>query len=108
MDLASGVSVLPRVLVLWVPFATSHHYSIKVSIKSGLFHSKVSLGPHSFLSYTRANFDGIVNFLLDWDFSPCFQIRDVDFIWSQIMYDIDSPVTNFVPMTFISKSHSPA
>ena len=59
-----------------------------------------------FLNYTEADFEGMCDFLLDWDFDSCYFSQDVEVIWSRIKLAILTAIGKFVPIVTVSKRHS--
>ena len=66
-------------------------------------HSQSSL---SFLNYASADYLGMCDYLLDWDFDLCLSSQDVEFIWSHIKSAIITAIDKFVPTTTVSRRHS--
>ena len=67
------------------------------------FHSQSSL---SFLNYASADYLGMFDYLLDWDFAPCLSSQDVEFIWSHIKSAIITAIDKFVPTATVLRRHS--
>ena len=60
----------------------------------------------SFQNYASADYLGMCDFLLDWDFDPCLSSLDVEFIWSHIKSAIITAIEKFVPTATVSHCHS--
>ena len=63
-------------------FSLSDHFPICFTVLSVLPHLRPP--GTKFLNYSKADFEGMRDFLMDWDFTPCLNSNDVDFIWSHI------------------------
>ena len=75
-------------------FTLSDHFPICFTVLSVLPH--LSPSGIKFLNYSKTDFEGMCDFLLDWDFTPCLNSTDVDFIWSHIKSAIYVATRKFV------------
>ena len=57
--------------------------------------------------FSKANFTDICSFLLDFDFSVCFQSQDIEFIWSTIKSVIFLSISMFVPRINLKRNNDP-
>ena len=67
------------------------------------YHNSSSL---SFYDYSKADLDGLCDFLLDWDFRDCYLSSDVEDVWSSIKTAIKVGVSLFVPTILGNRRHS--
>ena len=90
-------------------FHSSDHFPISLSICALLPKLKVVSSPQRCLNFSKADYEGMVDFLLDWDFSVCLDSSDVDVIWSHIQFAICSAIHKFVPLCTTTRrfSHLP-
>ena len=90
-------------------FHYSDHFPISLSICALLPKLKVVSSPQRCLNFSKADYEGMVDFLLDWDFSVCLDSSDVDVIWSHIQFAIRSAIHKFVPLCTTTRrfSHLP-
>ena len=86
-------------------FLSSDHFPISFSIKV-IFPRSFSTHRSTFLDYSKADFEGMSNFLFDWDFGPCFDSSDVGEIWSSLKLAIRTAVAKFVPSVTCPRGHS--
>ena len=49
------------------------------------------------LDYSDADWDGLSSYLLDTDFSDCFQSSDIQFVWNTIKKNIYDAIDLFIP-----------
>ena len=47
--------------------------------------------------FSKADFDGLADYLLDFDFSTCFNSNNIEFIWSIIRQSIITAMHLFIP-----------
>ena len=59
----------------------SDHYPVSFKLKSILNHKSDSC-PITILDYSKANYDGLNQFLSSIDYSICYQSENVEFVWS--------------------------
>ena len=83
----------------------SNHFPVSFSIN--VFLPKATCShPSSFLNYSRADFDGMCDFLLKWDFSVCYRSSNVETIWSLLRSAINSVIGRFVWSVSCTCCHS--
>uniref|UniRef100_A0A1X7VGI5 Reverse transcriptase domain-containing protein n=1 Tax=Amphimedon queenslandica TaxID=400682 RepID=A0A1X7VGI5_AMPQE len=90
----------PTLRVIFLTFSLfkfSDHFPISFSIRALLPKVHLSTTDKCF-NFTKANYDAMFEFLLDWDFSECLDSSDVKVIWSQIELAICSAISKFVPL----------
>ena len=73
-------------------FCCSNHPSTKIA--------------RSFLNYSKADFTGMCDYLLGWDFTPIYCSDDVDYVWIYIKEAIYSAIDKFVPVVKVPNRHS--
>ena len=88
------------------PFSNSDHLPISFLIQSHLSPSFPKCVSNSFRDYSKADFEGMNDFLLDWDFTPCLASSDVEEIWSLIKTAINTAIDKFVPLSVVSSRYS--
>ena len=66
-------------------FHSSDHFPISLSICALLPKLNVVSSPERRFNFSKADYKGMVDFLLDWDFD-CLDSLDVDVIWSHIQF----------------------
>ena len=81
----------------------SDHYPVTFNLKS-ILNQKSDYRPINILDYSKANFDGLNEFLSSIDFSSCYQSEDVDFVWSFVKSVLLQGIRRFIP-TIKSKSN---
>ena len=57
--------------------------------------------------FSKANFTDICSFLLDFDFSICFQSHNIEFIWSTIRSLIFEAISLYVPKIHLKRRNGP-
>ena len=88
------------------PFSNSDHLPISFLIKCQLSSSYPKCVSKSFRDYSKADFEGMDDFFLDWDFSLCLASSDVEVIWSHIKTAINAAIDKFVPLSVASSRYS--
>ena len=77
------------------PLSTfSDHYIISFDISCCTLSTSCNKPSYVF-NFSKANFSNLCSFLLDFDFSACFQSHDIEFIWSTIKSVV--AISLFVP-----------
>ena len=90
-----------------VPLLSSDHFLISFFVRAVTCnHSLPRPRPSSFRDYTSADYEGMCDYLLDWDFSECLASSDVEFIWAQVKFAIYSAIELFVPLVSCPRSYS--
>ena len=104
--LTNSEHLIHNVHVDTVPFSNSDHFPISFSIPICSSKPPPKLSSTSFRDYSKADFEGMNNFLLDWDFLSCLESSDVKEIWSHIKSAITTGIDRFVPLSVASKRYS--
>ena len=98
-DLLTNVTVSSEV--------PSDHFCIKLDVN--LPSRKLtpsSSSSSSFYDYSKADLEGLCDFLLDWDFHDCYLSSDVEDVWLFIKSAIEVGVSQFVPSFSGNRRHS--
>jgi len=84
------------------PLLSSDHYNITFSVTTV---NKLSSKPtvHYSFSYSKGDYLGLSNYLLQTDFAPCFLTHEIDNIWHIIEHKLITAMKLFIP---INKHHS--
>ena len=94
-------------LLVHLPSLTLTTYQpISFLIKCQLSSSYPKCVSKSFRDYSKADSEGMNDFLLDWDFSLCLASSDVEVIWSHIKTAINAAIDKFVPLSVVSSRYS--
>ena len=59
------------------------------------------------LDFSKADLTGLSSFLMDTDFSCCFQSRDVELVWSVIKHSILTAMHKFIPKVKLRSHQRP-
>ena len=90
------------------PLSTfSDDYIISFDISCCTLSTSCSNKPSYVFNFSKANFFDLFSFLLDFDFSACFQSYDIEFIWSTIKSVIFVAISLFVPKTCLRRHQEP-
>ena len=81
----------------------SDHYAINFNIYFRNSNFTGFTSPTTFLNYSKADYQGMCDYLLDWDFSECFESNNVQEIWSLIKSAIHAAISQFVPVSRTSR-----
>ena len=100
IDRISGVTIHQE------PFSSSDPLPISFSLLDIKTYTSHQLRPLNFFNYAKADYHGMCDFLLDWDFSSCFDSLDIDVIWSGIKCAICMAISKCVPFVTTSCRHS--
>ena len=87
-------------------FSSSDHFPITFSLKAILPKQISSHDRTIFRDYSKADFEGMQDFLLAWDFSECLSSNDVEVIWSLLSSAISAAIDQFVPLSSSSRRYS--
>ena len=87
-------------------FSSSDHFPITFSLKVLLQKQISSHDRTIFCDFSKANFEGMQDFLLAWDFSECLSSNDVEVIWSLLSSAISAAIDQFVPLSLSSRRYS--
>ena len=63
--------------------------------------------PHFVFDFSKADLRGLSSFLMDTDFSCCFQSRDVELVWSVIKHSILAAMYKFIPKVKLRSHQRP-
>ena len=77
-------------------FIKSDHYLVSFKLKSILNHKPDSC-PITILDYSKANYDGLNQFLSSIDYSTCYQSENVEFVWSFVKSLLLQGIRRFIP-----------
>ena len=77
-------------------FIKSDHYLVSFKLKSILNHKPDSC-PITILDYSKANYDGLNQFLSSTDYSTCYQSENVEFVWSFVKSLLLQGIRRFIP-----------
>ena len=77
----------------------SDFFLIEVSITSTVTHQHPNPTKlrDNILIFKNADLQGLHDYLLDFDFSHCFQSKDVEFIWSELKRILSVSMVSFIP-----------
>ncbi len=79
------------------PFPTDH-FMISCGLQGSAPGPRCPCGPSSLVyDYPKANWDGMCSYLLDQDFSLCFEEEDVEAVWAVIRGNVVSAMELFIP-----------
>ena len=88
-------------------WSTSGHYGITFEILSQpALHSSCTV-PKYVYDFPKANYNGILSYLLDFDYSLCMKSQDTDFIWATIKNSIHNAMDNFIPKVRLRRHQFP-
>ena len=85
------------------PLIHSDHSIISFNLKYEAQFSVRTL-PHLVFDYSRADWNGLSDYLMDTDFSTCFGSNDIEFIWLTLKNTIHNAIQLFNPKIKL-KSH---
>ena len=57
--------------------------------------------------FPKADYDGILSYLCDFDYNPCLQSQDVEFIWITIKNSILTAMNLFIPKVRLRRQQFP-
>lgn len=57
--------------------------------------------------YSKADWEGLCNYLLDQDFSLCYEESDVEIVWSVIKTIVVAGMDNFIPKVRLQNQQFP-
>ena len=103
--ITNSVNRISDVVVHQNQFTTSDHFLISFLALTAL--PKISHHhPLTFLNYDKADYKGMCDFLMDWDFSNCLDSSTVEVIWSDIKDAITTAISRFVPTFTTTHRHA--
>lgn len=85
---------------------TSDHFKINFYISTSI-PPKPKHQPQYFLNYSKADWSGLVQYLLDYDFSHIYSVSNLDSFWSQLKHIILESATHFIPKVKIKSTKNP-
>ena len=77
-------------------FIKSDYYLVSFKLKSILNHKPDSC-PITILDYSKANYNGLNQFLSSIDYSTCYQSENVEFVWSFVKALLLQGIRRFIP-----------
>ena len=86
----------------WFP---SDHFVIRFQLSQPL-HQPVTTPTYVF-DFPKANYDGILSYLFDLDYSQCLQSQDVESIWCMIKNSIYNAMDLFIPKVRLRRHQFP-
>lgn len=101
-DLLEGLQVHPEDAS---PFTTDH-YLISFCFQRSCEYIPCK-SPIIVFDYSKADWDGLSNHLMDNDFSLCFEVNDVEEIWSMIKLVVLSAMHLFIPKVRLRRYQFP-
>ena len=89
-----------------------HHVSTTTGTAIASDHLIVPIDPYKspfryVYDYSKANFNGLNDYLLQVDFSTCFNCRDVDVIWNNLKSIIIEACTIYIPKVKLRSFQQP-
>ena len=87
-------------------FPSADHFIISFSFQSVVMCPSKALLGYVF-DYRRADLDGICSYLMDSDFSFCFQCNDIEFMWFTIKSLIYDAMSIFIPKIHVRTHQGP-
>uniref|UniRef100_A0A1X7SUM2 Reverse transcriptase domain-containing protein n=1 Tax=Amphimedon queenslandica TaxID=400682 RepID=A0A1X7SUM2_AMPQE len=97
IDRLSDIVISPDI------FPLSDHLTLSFSLRSHMANVEKPRISDKFLNFAKADYVGMCDFLLDWDFSVCLQSTDVNFVWEEIKFAINEAISNYVPVSTVTK-----
>jgi len=86
---------------------SSDHYIIKFNIISTPINSPKSAKVSSHHNYSKANWDGMFEFLTHYNFSPMYNLTDINLKWQFLKGAISEAISQFVPVSKPKPQHRP-
>ena len=87
----------------WV---SSDHFVVTFHL-SQLIHPTPTITPKYVFDFPKANYDAILSYLFDFDYSLCLQSQDVDSIWHTIKNSIHTAMNTFIPKVRLRRHQFP-
>ena len=87
------------------PLISSDHYTISFKIKLQLSHKCKEKGHSLVFDYSKGDYTGLCDHLLDADFGIYFQSSDIEHVWSVIKQNFLTAMNLFIPKVRL-KSHN--
>ena len=85
---------------------TTDHFVITFQLPQ-LIHPTPTTTPKYVFDFPKANYDGILSYLFDFDYSSCLQSHDVEFIWHTIKNSIHTAMNIFIPKVRLGRHQFP-
>ena len=84
----------------------SNHYNICFNIVNCPSTSRRH-SPLSVFDYSKGDYEGLCNYLLDIDYSLCLQSGSIEYVWSYLKHVILSGMNMFIPKRRVKHRHHP-
>ena len=84
-------------------FPLSDHLTISFSLRLHMANIEKPRVSDKFRNFAKADYVGMCDFLLDWDFSTCLQSTDVNLVWEDIKFAINEAISKYVPVSSVTK-----
>lgn len=85
----------------------SDHFPISFSVLFNSPFTKPICSPQYIYNYSKANWDGLIQHLLDYDFTTLFHSNSIEFIWSSLKSIIISVSNLYIPKIRIHSHQRP-
>ena len=85
---------------------SSDHFVITFQLAQELLHAPSTI-PKYVYDFPKANYSAIQSYLLDFEYSPCLQSQDVEFIWHEIKSSIHNAMNMFIPKVRLRRHQFP-
>ena len=82
------------------------HFTVTFQL-SQQTHLTPTTTPKYVFDYPKANYDSILSYLTNFDYSPCFQSQDIELIWLTIKNSIDTAMHLFIPKVRLRRHQFP-
>ena len=87
-------------------FLPSDHYSITFSVSVSVVASSKST-TYSTFNYSKGDYQGLCEYLLCCDFTPCYLSHDVEYIWHTIEHLLMDAMHSFIPTNKVHSHQHP-
>ena len=85
---------------------SSDHFVITFQLAQQLFQTPSTI-PIYVYDFPKANYGAIQSYLFDFEYSPCLQSQDVEFIWHEIRSSIHNAMNMFIPKVRLRRHQFP-
>ena len=85
---------------------SSDHFAVTFHL-SQLIHPTPTTTPKYVFDFPKANYNGILSYLFDFDYSSCLHSQDVDSIWDIIKNSIYTAMNTFIPKVRLRRHQFP-
>ena len=75
---------------------TTDHFEITFQLPQ-IIHPTPTTSPKYVFDFPKANYDGILSYLFDFDYTSCLQSHNVEFVWLTIKNSIYTAMDIFIP-----------